>query len=93
MYLSILNLPREIHNKQENMVIVGILLVLGKEPSSLNTFLEPLVNELQILWTTGEKINTALNPNGIMGKAAFVCCAADIQLVGNSVVSWDTLPI
>lgn len=36
--------------KKENMIIVGIIPALSKEPASLDNFLMPMVDELKQLW-------------------------------------------
>lgn len=49
VYLSILNLPREERFKRNNIILVGIIPDCKTEPPT-NTFLEPLVDELQEAW-------------------------------------------
>ena len=47
IYLSILNLPRHLHYKQENIILVG-----GHKEAKLNinSYLSPLVDELKEFW-------------------------------------------
>lgn len=45
IFLCILNLPREERYKRGNIILVG-LIPGPKEPKSLNTYLEPMVDEL-----------------------------------------------
>ena len=54
LYLVILNLPRSIRFKPENVLIAGILPG-PKEPhlSEMNSYLRPLVKELNSLWFDG----------------------------------------
>ena len=47
IYLVLLNLPREERFKWENIIVAGIIPEMAKEPKSLNTFLEPIVDELK----------------------------------------------
>ena len=49
IYITIMNLPRDIRYKRENVILCGLLPGPG-EPSTLNPFLEPLVSELLELW-------------------------------------------
>ncbi len=51
IYLSILNLPRTERYLQENIILVGVIPGPKEPPLHLNTFLEPLVNDLKNLWT------------------------------------------
>jgi len=54
LYLVILNLPRSIRFKPENVLIAGIIPG-PKEPrmSEMNSYLRPLVKELNSLWSDG----------------------------------------
>ncbi|XP_019624867.1 PREDICTED: uncharacterized protein LOC109470372 [Branchiostoma belcheri] len=80
LYLVILNLPREERFKEENLIIVG-LIPGPKEPKlDINTFLEPLVEELQDLWN-----GVLLRDNSSCGahiyRAALVCLSSDIPAI------------
>ena len=78
IYIVIMNLPRSERFKRENVIIVGIIPALSKEPQSLNSFLDPLVGELTVLWH-GIKVKTKKAPvQGEEIRGALICCAADI---------------
>ena len=78
LYMVVMNLPRSERFKLENVIIVGIIPALTKEPPSLNYFLNPLVTELKALWR-GIKIRTFRSPTeGAEIRAAVICCAIDI---------------
>jgi hypothetical protein len=50
-YLVLLNLPRAQRFKWENVIIVGIVPSMDKEPKNLNVlFYDPTLKELQKLW-------------------------------------------
>ena len=49
VYLSVLNLPRFLRYKRENVILIGIIPG-PREPEDLNPFLKPLVDELLELW-------------------------------------------
>ena len=50
MYMVLVNLPREIRFKKENVILVGIIPG-PKEPAlNVNSFLKPLVNKLLAFW-------------------------------------------
>jgi len=54
LYLVILNLPRTIRFKPENVLIAGI--IPGPKEASLtemNSYLRPFVKELKLLWSDG----------------------------------------
>ena len=76
MYLSILNLPREERFLKENIILVGVIPG-PKEPSlHINSFLQPLVDELKLLWE-GVCINIPGKITTIV-RAALICVACDI---------------
>ena len=56
IYLSILNLPREDRFLKKNILLVGIIPGPKKPALHMNTFLQPLVNELKQLWEGGGSV-------------------------------------
>ena len=46
IYLAVMNLPRHLRFKSENMILVGLIPGPNKPKLSINTFLKPLVDEL-----------------------------------------------
>ena len=75
--MVILNLPRSIHFKPENVIITGI--IPGPlEPSfnKTNSFLRPLVKELNSLWTDGFTIEH--KGSTVTGYAALLGSVCDI---------------
>ena len=76
-YLAILNLPRSERFKWENIIIVGVVPLLGKEPKDLNEFLEPAVDELKALWK-GIKIKAILSIIALTFRAAVLCVSSDV---------------
>ena len=76
IYISILNLPRKERYLQENMILVGVIPG-PKEPSlHVNTYLNPLVEDLNKLWN-GVVLNNH-NNNSIVVRAALLCLSSDI---------------
>ena len=72
--MALLNLPRSIRYHQENIIVCG-LIPGPKEPSqSINSFLEPLVEELLLLWR-GEEVE--LQTGSIRIRAALLCVSCD----------------
>ena len=62
IYLVLINFPRQVGFKRENVILVGVIPALKSEPSSLNTFLKPLVDELRILWKDVSNITVSIFP-------------------------------
>ena len=78
LYMVLMNLPRKIRFRRENVILVGIIPAMDHEPKSLNYFREPLVEQLRDLWT-GVQANTYNSPNEPMEiRPTLLCCAADI---------------
>ena len=60
-------------------MLVGILPAFEHEPSSLNTFLKPLVDELVEFWNQGVRFYIAESPKfKLLFKMALMCVACDI---------------
>lgn len=78
IYMTLQNLPRTVRFRRENLIIVGVIPSLQKEPEYLRYFLEPMTEELIQLWNPGKQIKTASYPDGILIRAALICVACDI---------------
>lgn len=76
MYMTILNLPREERFLQENVILVGVIPGPKEPQLHINSFLSPLVGELQQLW---QGIPMQLH-NGlpVLVRAALLCVGCDI---------------
>ena len=77
LYLANLNLPRSMRFKWENIIVVGIIPGLDKEPGSLNEFLAPLVKEMKALWN-GVYLKSSLCRLPLRFRAAIACISCDI---------------
>ena len=78
IYLTIMNLPRTIRYKLENIIIVGVIPG-PNEPQNINPYLEPLVCELMQFWT-GIKLplNTSSGVVEEVVKCALLCVCCDL---------------
>ena len=76
IFLAILNLPRNMRYKRENIILLG-LIPGPREPSkTINTYLGPLVSDLLKLWS-GLRLSIA--GGGTMNvRCALLCVACDI---------------
>ena len=70
IYLTVMNLPHNIRNKQEN-----VRLLPG--PSNLNSYLKPLVNELCELWQGKELKIHGVSGNRLV-RCALLCASCDL---------------
>ena len=72
----IMNLPRAVHYKQENVIPLGIIPGPHEPVKDINSFLQPLVNELLTLW---DGIEFKLDTN-VLNKVrcALLCVACDM---------------
>ena len=79
LYLTLMNLPRSERFKQQNVLLVGVIPPFEHEPSSLNSFLKPIVDELKEFWQPGVRLNTFESPKyKLLFKVALMCVACDI---------------
>ena len=75
IYLTILNLPRNLRYKQEN-VILGLIPGPHEPELDINTYLGPLVNELLKIWDGVELIVSGGEHKTF--RTALLCVACDI---------------
>ena len=80
IYLVILNLPREERYKWENIIVASIIPEMSKEPRSLNSFLQPIVDELKVLWK-GVRLKTSQSRVELTYRAAILFASADLPAV------------
>lgn len=78
LYLVSLNLPRHERYKMENIIVVGILPGPSEPKLTANTFLEPLVRELQTLWAGKERFSIYGSLFKRPIKVGLVCVSSDI---------------
>ena len=77
IYVSIMNLPRELRFKYENILIIG-LIPRPKEPQhDINPFLRPLVSEL-LRFFDGIEMNVVDEGAMCMIKCVLLCITCDI---------------
>ena len=67
IYAVIINLPRAIRFKHENVIIVGIIPGPSEPSLHLNSYLRPLVDDLLNLWRVGVHVHSKVV------KAALLC--------------------
>ena len=77
IYLVCLNLPRSERFKRKNVILVGVIPSMKKEPAT-NSFLKPLIDELQTACNEGFSIRSGLDEQVHKFKAALICVGCDI---------------
>lgn len=77
IYLTIQNLPRRIRYKPENIILVGIMPGPTEASCNTNSYLGPLVLELQQAWNTGFVVVSSQNIP-LTVRLALSCIACDI---------------
>ena len=78
IYLTIQNLPRSIRYKPENILLVGIMPGPKEAKHNINSYLGPLVAELNEAWKVGL---TVMSPDQIPVtiRLALSCISCDIH--------------
>ena len=71
MYAVVLNLPRAIRFKPENLLIIGIIPGPDEPTLVMNSYLKPMTDELFDLWEDG------IVMEGSNSYAALICVACD----------------
>ena len=77
IYLTILNLPCGVRNKQENTILVGLIPGPHEPRRDINTFLDPFVSDLQKFWS-GVHLNVSSLKCRKLIRCALICVACDI---------------
>lgn len=78
LYLVLMNLPREVRFKPENVMIVGMIPGPNEPKGNINTFLQPLVDNLIDLWD-GMIIENKHSLGGILKvKVALLALCCDV---------------
>ena len=79
VYLSVLNLPRHLRFKRQNIILISIIPGPSEPKHDINSYLRPLVKELLDLWEgVPLKIHT---PTGVIEKVVrgmLLCVACDL---------------
>ena len=76
MYLVFMNLPRHLRFKTENIILLGIIPAMKKEPESLNQFLKPVIDELKFLSRGFQFEQDGQDPVNV--KVLLLCASSDI---------------
>ena len=78
MYMTIMNLPRNFRFKREYVMLVGIIPGPSEPKITINSYLEPLVKELCLLWEEGLtlKIHSVSELQKV--RCALLCVACDL---------------
>ena len=90
IYIAILNLPRDIRLKWENILIVGIIPGPKETNYNVNTFLKPLVDDLLVFW---DGVWLQENATTALYKFALCCISSDLPATRKccSFVSYNAL--
>ena len=83
IYAVVLNLPRHLRYKLQNVCLIGIIYDMGKEPPPppVNTFIEPLVSELMTAWKDGIHCLNSV----VRFKLALMCVGCDVPATKETV--------
>ena len=76
--MIITNLPRSRRFKKENVILVGIVPGPSEAPLHMNSYLQPMVDELNRLWQKGIPVTSPDSIDTITLRAALICVACDI---------------
>lgn len=77
IYAVILNLPRNERFKLKNVMLLGIIPDMKKEPN-VQSFIDPLIDELKVAWSEGFRLQSFKDRNSSIFKVALMCVGCDI---------------
>lgn len=75
LYLAVQNLPRELRFQRENIFVVGIIPGPSEPSMNINSYLEPLIEDLRKLWNG---VSIIVNGQVKLVRAALCCLACDV---------------
>lgn len=79
IYVTIMNLPRSVRFKRENVVLIGILPGPCEPKHDINPYLQPIVDELSELWAgVTMKVCTTSGKTAQMARCTLLSIACDI---------------
>ena len=79
VYLTVMNLPRSLRFKRQNVILVGILPGPSEPKHDINAYIEPLVEELLDLWHGMTfKVQSASGVLSKVVKCALLCVSCDL---------------
>ena len=77
IYMVILNLPRSIRFKRENVILCGVIPGPNEPSLTINSYLAPIVSDLEKLWS-GVELQIAGESSKTMFKCALLGIACDL---------------
>ena len=89
IYLTVMNLPRFVRFKQENVLLIGIIPGPKEPKHDINCYLAPLVEELKLLWS-GTDMRIHPKTTTVHVQCALLCVACDIPAARKVCGFWGT---
>ena len=77
IYISILNLPRDLRYKVDSILLIGITPGPHEPKLNVNSYLQPLVDELRAFWD-GVELCVATESVPKLVRCALVCASCDL---------------
>ena len=77
IYLTVMNLPRTLQFKQENVILIGLIPGPSEPPHDINPFLRPLVEVLKQLFSGVEMHVQSFSEKQLI-HCALLCVACDV---------------
>ena len=78
LYMVLMNLPRAERFKPENVFLVGVIPGPHEPKHNINSYLQPLVAELNVLWKDGISVKAHGSTTDAKFHAALLCVGCDI---------------
>lgn len=78
LYMVLMNLPRAERFKPENVILVGVIPGPHEPKLNINAYLQPLVAELNKLWTDGISVKAHGSMELEVFRGALLCVGCDV---------------
>ena len=79
VYLTIMNLPRNLRFKRENVILLALIPGPSEPAHDINAILDPMVRELTKLWEGVEmEVHNGTSVIKEVVRCALLCCACDL---------------
>ena len=79
IYLTVMNLPRSVRFKRQNIILIGILPGPSEPKHDINAYIEPLVKELINLWSgVTMRVHSVSGVSTELVRCALLCVACDL---------------
>ena len=87
IYIVIINLPRSIRFKRENVILCGIIPGPIEPSLTINSYLSPIVSDLEKLWKGVELQKAGESSKTMIGCVLLGVACRGVLIIGSAIIS------